>query len=126
LEVARNTKKIYQAILHQKRSKGRLKGSWKVGNCSLVKITQDGEGWRSATRVALILLGECKQRKEKVGGGGGEDDDDDKDIVIWQSGYSVQGLAMGWTVRVPNLGRDEIFCAVHPSSYAMGKGFSRG
>jgi hypothetical protein len=66
MDDARNAKKIYKTNLHQKGPKGRPKARWKdevendirkmrIDNWR--QIVQDRDGWRTATRGALILLG---------------------------------------------------------------------
>jgi hypothetical protein len=55
MDDARNTKKIYQANLHQKRPKGRPKARWKDD----VEIIQE---------IRKLLTGD-KQRTMEMGGG---------------------------------------------------------
>ena len=66
MDDARNTKKIYQANSHQKRTKRRPKARWKddvendIRNTEIVNwrhAVQDRDGWRRETGDALILLG---------------------------------------------------------------------
>jgi hypothetical protein len=75
MDDARNAKKIYQTNLHQKRPKGRPKARWKdevENNIRKMQIdnwrqvAQDRDGWRRATREALIFLD-----SGAIGGGGG-------------------------------------------------------
>jgi hypothetical protein len=65
MDDARNTKKIYQANLYQKRPKGRPKARWKnyvqndvrkMGNVNWRQVEQERNEWRRATGEALILL----------------------------------------------------------------------
>lgn len=65
-DAARNTKKIYQANLHQKRPNGRPKarGKYDVENgiremeiVKWIQLAQDRDGWRRASRKAHILSG---------------------------------------------------------------------
>jgi hypothetical protein len=62
----RNTKRIYQANLHQKGPKGRPKARRKddeendirkVGIVNWRRVAQDRDGWWKATREAVMLLG---------------------------------------------------------------------
>jgi hypothetical protein len=66
MDDAGNTRIIYQASLHQKRPKGRTKTGWKddvenyIRKMGIVKwrqVARDRDGWRRATRKALMLLG---------------------------------------------------------------------
>jgi hypothetical protein len=66
MDDARNTKKIIKANLHQKRRKRRLKARGKNDVANVIREmrivnwrqgAQDRDGWRTATREALILFG---------------------------------------------------------------------
>jgi hypothetical protein len=66
MDDARNTKKIYEADLHQERPKGKRKAkqknymendSRKMGIVNWKQVAQDRDGSRTATREALMLLG---------------------------------------------------------------------
>jgi len=66
MDDARNTKKAYQASLHQQQPTGRCKAKWKGGVENDIRkieivnrrqVAQDRDGWRRATGETLILLG---------------------------------------------------------------------
>jgi hypothetical protein len=66
MDDARNTRKIRQDNLHDKRTKRRPKARWKyyaqndvrkMGIVNWRKVAQDRDGWRRATGEVLIFLG---------------------------------------------------------------------
>jgi hypothetical protein len=61
MDDARNTKKTYQANLHQKRPKGMPKARRKCYVQNYIRkmgeVEQEGGGWKRATRTVLTLFG---------------------------------------------------------------------
>jgi hypothetical protein len=74
MDDGRNTKKIYQANVHQKQPKVRPKARWKddaeddrreMATVNWRHVVQNRDGWRRATREVLILLGEWSHKKRR-------------------------------------------------------------
>jgi hypothetical protein len=72
MDDAANKKEIHQASLRQKRTRVRPNAGWKdnvenvirkMGIVNERKVAQDKDGWRRATRKALILFGYWNHRR---------------------------------------------------------------